>query len=138
MRRIKDVAVVWMLGVVFFGMVQQASAADAVRFVKNINEIDSDSIPILHADINGTLFFHASDDTSGWELWKSDGTAAGTVLVKDINPGAVIDPGWRFAVVNGTFFFNAADGTTRWTILDINDKENGTVQLRCLGPQGVA
>ena len=22
------------------------------------------------------------------ELWKSDGTAAGTVLVKDINPGA--------------------------------------------------
>ncbi|WP_445300538.1 ELWxxDGT repeat protein [Microcoleus sp. BROC3] len=29
-----------------------------------------------------------ADATNGNELWKSDGTAAGTVLVKDLNPGA--------------------------------------------------
>ena len=39
--------------------------------------------------VGSTLFFTANDDVNedNWELWKSDGTAAGTMLVKDINPG---------------------------------------------------
>lgn len=36
---------------------------------------------------NGSVLFIASDDTYGCELWKTDGTIAGTQLVKDINPG---------------------------------------------------
>ena len=35
-----------------------------------------------------SLFFSAIDRTNGRELWKTDGTEAGTVLVKDINPGS--------------------------------------------------
>ena len=45
------------------------------------------SYPSDLTNVNGTLFFAANDGTSGVELWKSDGTAAGTVLVKDIRPG---------------------------------------------------
>src|SRR5439155_25006858 len=36
--------------------------------------------------VNGTLFFVADDPTNAFELWKSDGTAEGTVLVKDFDP----------------------------------------------------
>ena len=41
-------------------------------------------IPRYLTNVGGTLFFSANDGTNGGELWKSDGTAAGTVLVKDI------------------------------------------------------
>jgi ELWxxDGT repeat protein len=38
--------------------------------------------------VDNTLYFAANDDRIGWELWKSDGSVQGTVLLKDINPGA--------------------------------------------------
>jgi hypothetical protein len=34
-----------------------------------------------YAVVDGTLFFTADDGTTGRELWKTDGTPAGTVLV---------------------------------------------------------
>ena len=38
-------------------------------------------------NVNGTLFFAASNPAHGSELWKSDGSPEGTVLVKDILSG---------------------------------------------------
>ncbi len=59
---------------------------------------------------NGTLFFSASDGSNGGELWKSDGTAAGTMLVKDINPSGNSSPA-SLTNVNGELFFRADDGS---------------------------
>ena len=59
-----------------------------VRLVRDINPGALDSAPLSPTNVNGTLFFRATDGVTGAELWKSDGTAAGTVLVRDINPGA--------------------------------------------------
>ncbi len=66
---------------------------DTTVLVKDINGGVLPSAPTALTDVNGTLFFTAytgaiPEDTAttdtGRELWKSDGTAAGTVLVKDI------------------------------------------------------
>src|SRR5688572_7448707 len=41
----------------------------------------------LLAGVGDQIFFMGEDGTTGLELWKSDGTAAGTALVREINPG---------------------------------------------------
>lgn len=55
--------------------------------VKDIHPAGN-SFPSTLTAFNNMLLFFANDGTNGDELWKSDGTEAGTQLVTDINPGA--------------------------------------------------
>jgi ELWxxDGT repeat protein len=80
-------------------------------------------------NMNGTLFFAASDGRSGYELWKSDGTAAGTVRVKDINPGAGDSNPLYLVNVGGTLFFQAYDGHA-WALWKSNGTTAGTVRIK--------
>jgi ELWxxDGT repeat protein len=81
------------------------------------------SSPQSLTNLNGTLFFTATDGTNGRELWKSDGTAQGTVLVKDIANGSQSSNPRYLTVVNGVLYFAAAgglwksDGTGAGTVL---------------------
>src|SRR5215208_5196710 len=59
-----------------------------------------------------TLYFAATDGVHGQELWKSDGTAAGTVMVKDLLPGAAASDPTGFALLNGAVYFVAKPGAT--------------------------
>jgi ELWxxDGT repeat protein len=57
------------------------------------------------------LFFSASDGIHGVELWRSNGTAAGTQIVKDINPGSSGSYLFGLTNVRGVLYFPAIDGT---------------------------
>lgn len=56
----------------------------------------------------GNLLFFSADDgsgTSGWELWMSNGTTAGTVMVKDCYPGSTSSsPEYLFSMGSLCFF----------------------------------
>lgn len=73
--------------------------------------------PMIH--INGTLYFTAQDNTpmQGYELFKSDGTSAGTIVVKDIFPsvGTTLNQSFpeQFANVNGKLYFSAVTSAGR-------------------------
>jgi ELWxxDGT repeat protein len=81
-------------------------------------------------NVNGTLFFSAYDDTNGYELWKSNGTAAGTVMVKDIYPGSGSSSLDCLTDVNGTLFFSADDGISGVELWKSNGTEAGTVMVK--------
>ena len=84
-------------------------------------------------NVNGTLFFDATDGTTGEALWKSDGTDAGTVLVKDIFPGGA--SGLKeFVNVNGTLFFQANDGTHGYELWKSDGTAAGTVMVKDIYP----
>ena len=67
------------------------------KIVKDINVGSGDAFPQSFTDyhsIGDTLFFPADDGTHGFELWRTDGTASGTMMVEDLNPNGNSANSW--------------------------------------------
>ena len=104
----------------------------------NINLGNISSFPNGFTDVNGVVCFAATDLAGGTELWRTDGTAAGTVLVKDIRAGAVSSAPQRLIKLGtGKILFTADDGVHGRELWQTNGNANATVLLADLNP-GVA
>ncbi|XZE56277.1 ELWxxDGT repeat protein [Planctomycetaceae bacterium SH139] len=111
--------------------------AAGTLLVKNINpntdtpDNELGSYPSNLTDVNGTLYFSASDGSTGFELWKSDGTEAGTMLVKDIKPastgGNYGSYPYYMTGFNGEVYFTANDGTVGEELWKSDGTSAGTV-----------
>jgi len=115
-----------------------ANQRDAV-LVKDINPAGS-SMPdirfVYFTVISDTLYFVADDSVNGYELWKSDGTEAGTSLVKDMTPGDdPLVPG-DLVNFNGTLFLRANDGITGEELWISDGTEAGTTLFKDINPSG--
>ena len=93
------------------------------------------STPQHLVNVDGVLYFSADDGLNGRELWKSDGTEGGTVLVRDVYPGAdssTSDPltsnPTHLTDVDGTLFFVAETDTGRELWMS-DGTEAGTTQV---------
>ena len=113
-------------------------AAEAPRLVRDINATTTDtngSMPQSLAVVAGkTAYFTASSPLYGTELWKSDGTAAGTVMVKDINPGMLSSSPWSLAAVGSMLYFQADDGLHGPELWKSDGTAAGTVMVKEIMP----
>jgi ELWxxDGT repeat protein len=82
---------------------------------------------------NDELYFSATDGVNGWELWKTDGTADGTVMVKNINPTGNSNPQY-FKEYNNKIYFQANDGTNGIELWQSDGTEAGTIMTKDINP----
>ena len=94
-----------------------------------------------YAQVGRDVFFTASMgfNSSNLELWKTNGTAAGTVLVKDIRPGSGSSSPRYLTNVNGTLFFAANDGVNGMRLWKSDGTTDGTqlVSARAINPESL-
>ena len=74
--------------------------------VKDIVSGSGHSYPSYLTVVGNTLYFQANDGNNGEELWKSDGTSSGTVLVKDIWSGSSSSEPRQLTAVGNTLYFS--------------------------------
>ncbi|WP_051878914.1 ELWxxDGT repeat protein [Chryseobacterium sp. FH1] len=85
--------------------------------------------------LNNKLYFSAMDGfdydngQTGLELWVSDGTAAGTHIVKDINPIESSGPS-SLTTFGNKIYFSADDGTNGTEIWATDGTEAGTYMVK--------
>src|SRR5439155_5335623 len=98
------------------------AAGLSATLVADINPGTDSSNPSFLTNVGGTLYFAAFNPNSGDGVWKNDGTASGTVLVKgNLNRNAA-----DFTPMNGSVFWQngseiwKTDGTTAGTNLVIS------------------
>jgi len=88
----------------------------------------------------GRLFFRSYDTSHGWELWETDGTTAGTTLVRDIAAGpAGSYAGFGsarqgIATIDDRLLFAASDGTTGLELWRSDGTEPGTALVQDVAP----
>ena len=80
---------------------------------------------------NNKLYFAANDGQNGMELWTSDGTTAGTSLLKDIVSGSGSSSPEQLKVCGDKFYFIAKDpaNTSRKALFVSNGTSAGTIKL---------
>lgn len=80
--------------------------------------------------INSTVYFSMSNNVVGAELWKTDGSQAGTQLVKDINSGTGHSYPINFINNNGILIFSAVTPLNGRELWRSDGSENGTYLIK--------
>jgi len=84
--------------------------------------------------LGGRLYFAADDGEHGIELWSTDGTPGGAVLVRDIAPGeASSRPSW-LTVAAGRLYFTATDGSSGVELWESDGTAAGTRRVHDILP----
>jgi large repetitive protein len=116
-----------------------APLAAAPYLVKDLNHGPADPGPVGLANsaaLGGVLYFAGWDPAHGSEVWRSDGTSAGTYRVTDVCPGRCDARPGEIRAVGDLLYFGADDGFSGeepWVSDGIPGHERKVKDV-CLGP----
>ena len=110
---------------------------DGIRLIRDIrpglqSSIRLGSIPIVN---NGNIVFVAFNVSFGFELWRTDGSASGTQLIRDIGSGVRSGTTGLASSqnINGRLYFNANDGGGN-AVWSTDSTTNGTFKIETGSP----
>jgi len=91
---------------------------------------------IPHVWWNDVLYLRLDDgtDETGPELWRTDGTEAGTYIVKDIREGSDSSSLSELILWEDHIYFSAYDGTHGYELWQSDGTENGTFMIKDIYP----
>ncbi len=107
-----------------------ATLGGPVSLLRDINRTANGLAPGVPVVIGGVAFFTGTAINEGTELWRSDGTAAGTFLVRDILAGTGGSGIASLTNFNGTLFFAANNGTNGQELWKSDGTNAGTVLVK--------
>ncbi|MBD3723955.1 MAG: T9SS type A sorting domain-containing protein, partial [Flavobacteriaceae bacterium] len=106
-----------------------------IQLVKNIDG-GTPSVPTPLFVFNNLLFFKAYTTAEGEELWITDGTELGTIMLKDIwlgNASSQVfetpNPLKQYFIKNGELYFTARDQPAAFSLWKTDGTSTGTVKV---------
>lgn len=103
----------------------ESATAQVPVLLKDINP-SGNSNPGLFTCVGDMVYFSATDGVNGMELWKTDGSEAGTLMVKDINPGTGSSAPRDLMLMNGVLHFIATGAGMEPELWRTDGTEAGT------------
>ena len=104
--------------------------------IEKVKDISIKSMPKQMTVVGNKLYFIAENETTGRELWISNGTEAGTMLLKDISPGISSSNITNITNWNGVAYFTANDGTHEDELWTSDGTQAGTHLVKDINTSG--
>ena len=117
------------------GAPNPVAGAAGPTLIRDINPGGS-ADPSSLTRVGNVIFFAADDGIHGRELWTSDGTAAGTRLVRDIRPAGESSSPDNLVAVGAWLFFTASDGVHGRELWKSDGTRAGTVMVKDINTHG--
>ncbi len=121
------------------GVLLQQALGNFIDSAENNTGLEMDDVTIdeaLDDAVAQPYFFEGDDGVNGAELWVSDGTGAGTKMLKHIRTGALGSYPQNLEILHGTLVFTANDGTNGHELWVSDGTEAGTQMVKDINPGG--
>lgn len=112
------------------GAIWKTNGINTPVIFRGYNNFSSSSSSGRMAVSNGKLFFNNPEDS---QLWATDGTEAGTYLVKEASGGSTFDPS-QMIDISGTLFFRAYSASTGYELWKSDGTTAGTTLIKDITP----